>query len=577
MPVTPQKSSGRPDARTVTRRTVLKRALVGMSMPALMTLVAACTSNAAPATVPAVPAANPPSTSGSSTAPSGSPSAASAGATQPTAAATIAAPAAPVKPVGEAIFVEGTDLTTLDPQLVTDTPTGAAIQLLYEALLVYDADANLVPELATKWEVSDDKLTWTFHLRDGVKFSDGSPLTADDVVFTFKRILDEKTGSATRAQLALLSDIKAMDATTVQFVTSAPFPDLTIRLTAAILSRKATEKYSVQEYGRHPIGSGPYILGEWITGDHATFLPNPNYTGKQPARLAKLIYKGVPEASTRAAMLRTGEADIAVKIGPTDIATLKSDPNVTVQELKSMYQIAFEMNCAQADPPLNNQKVRQALNYAVDKESIVKNVLQGLGEPVVSPFGPGIQYRATFPPYAYDVQKAKQLLSEAGYPNGFKLTLWSPDGRYLQDRQVAEAVQGYLKAAGLQVELKLWEWAPYQTAVIKDATRNLMMLGRASQGADANATRLFTKASWGQYNTTNFSDPQIEELVVKARTSFDDAERTTLYQQIQQIWWEQAPWLFLHNQRAIVGIRKGISGFAMQPTEQMLLRNVMKQ
>jgi len=572
----PTESIERVVTRSLSRRDLLKRAVaLSAGAPVLSAILAACGNNAAPTSPTVAPA----STIGAQLSPTSG-----AIATPPaTTGSTPAAASAPAvlaggKPTGEVIFVEGTDVTTLDPQLITDTPSGEAAFLLYDGLLAYDLNLNPVPQLATKWDLSADKLTWTFHLRDGVKFSDGSPLTADDVAFTYNRIRDEKTGSASRSQYQLVTDVKAVDPTTVQFVTGGPFPDLLINLAGgSILSRKATEKYSVQEYGRHPVGSGPFMIGDWVTGDHVTFLPNPNYSGPEPARVAKITYKGVPEAATRAAMLRTGEADIAVKISPTDITSLKGDPNVTVQQLTSMYQISFEMNCAMTDPPLTNQKVRQALNYAVDKDSIVKNILQGLGEPMVSPFGPGIQYRATFAPYSYDPQKAKQLLADAGFANGFKMTLWSPDGRYLQDRQVAEAVQGYLKAVGIQADLKIWEWAPYNTAVIKDPTHQMSLLGRATPGADYSATRLFSKASWGQYNTTNFTDPTIEDLLPKARTTFDDATRAPLYKQIQQVWWDQAPWLFLHNQRAIVGVRKHIDGFAMRPTETMVLRNVTKK
>jgi ABC-type transport system substrate-binding protein len=476
------------------------------------------------------------------------------------------------------VFVEGTDITVLDPMMVTDTPSNGPNLLVYDGLVTFDKDMKIVPVLATKWVISPDQKTWTFTLRPNVKFSNGAIFNAKSIQFTYERMMDDATASPARSQYVAVERVEVADDLTVKFVTKYPFPDLLRNLAQPnflAYDPAHTKRFSVRDYARNPIGTGPFVLKDWVSGDRVVFVPNPHYWGAAP-RVNSLIYKPVPEGAARAAMLRTGEADIAVKIPPEEIANLERDPGVTVLKLDSMYQISYELNNMMENPPLSKKLVRQALNYAVDKEAIVKSVLMGLGAPMVSPFGPGINYRATFDPYRYDPARAKKLLADAGYPNGFKLTLNTPNGRYLKDKEVTEAVQGYLRAVGIQAEVKVWEWSPYQVMLQKDEKREAFMVGRATPSADFTATRLFSKGAIGLYNVTGFWREKVEELLVKARSSFDEKERTDGYRQIQAIVWEEAPWVFLHNQKAVVGLRKGVEGYAMLPTEVNLLANAHK-
>lgn len=487
--------------------------------------------------------------------------------------------AAAAGPKKDVVFVEGTDITVLDPMMVTDTPSNAPNLLVYEGLVTYDKDMAIVPVLATKWSISQDKKSWTFSLRPNVKFANGAPFNSKSIQFTFERLMDPATAAPSRSQYLAVERVETPDDLAVRFVTKYPFPDLLRNLAQPNLlayDPTHTKKYPVKEYARNPVGTGPFMLKEWISGDRAVFVPNPHYWGPPP-KVNSIIYKPVPEGAARAAMLRTGEADIAVKIPPEEIRNLEGDPNVKVLMLDSMYQISYELNNTKENPPLNNKMVRQALNYAVDKEAIVKTILMGLGAPMVSPFGPGINFRATFEPYRYDAAKAKKMLAEAGYPNGFKLVLSTPNGRYMKDREVTEAVQGYLRAVGVQAEVKVWEWSPYLTFLQKDESREAFMVGRATPSADFTATRLFSKGAIGLYNVTGFWREKIEDLLVKARSSFDEKERAEWYRQIQAIVWEEAPWIFLHNQKAVVGMRKNIEGFFMLSTEVNRLGNVSKQ
>jgi len=482
-------------------------------------------------------------------------------------------------PKKQLVFVQGTDLTVLDPMMSVSTPTNGALLLIHQGLVFYDKEMKIVPVLATGWSVSPDKKSWTFSLRPNVKFANGARFTAKSIQFAFERMMDPATASPARSLFMAVDRVEAPDDLTVKFITKVPFPDLLLSLAQPNLlayEPAHTKKLSLKEYARNPMGTGPFMLKEWIPGDRAVFVPNPHFWGPPPG-VDSIVIKPVPEGAARAAMLRTGEADIAVELPPEEMRNLEGDPDIVLKKIDSMYQISYELNNTKENPPLANKLVRQALNYAVDKDAIVKTLLMGLGAPMVSPFGPGMGFRATFEPYRYNPEKARKLLAEAGYPHGFKLTLATPSGRYLKDKEVTEAVQGYLQAVGVQAEVRVFEWSPYMTFIHKDEAREAFMVGRATPSPDFTTTRLFSKSAIGLYNAAKFWREKIEELMVKARSSFDAKERTEWYRQIQAIVWEEAPWVFLHNQKALVGTRKNVEGYAMLSTETSVLGGVSKR
>ena len=553
-------SDGRVRPLPVSRRAFLRRAALLGGVGLAGGLLAACAPAAPPA--PAKPVLEP---TQPAAAPQAAPAQAGASPTQQPAAA---------KPV---VFVEGTDVTAFDPTTVTDTPTWTVLGLLYDGLVTWDKDLKVLPALATKWSTSDDKKTWTFELREGVKFHDGSPMDSQAVKFSIDRVQDPATASAYRAIFANIFDkVETPDAKTVKITTKEPYPDLLVTLapaTSGIVSPATVQKYG-NDYGRNPNGTGPFMIKDWVSNERLVLVPNPNYWGPKP-QISQLTYRPIPEAAARAAVLKTGEADIVVKIPPEEIKGLEGDQNLSVLKLDSMYQVSWELNMDKTSPPLGDKRFRQGLNYAVDKDAITKIIMQGLATPIVSPFTPKVDFRVELPPYNYDPAKAKELINQAG-GSGAHITVWSPQGRYLKDKEASEAVVNYLKEAGLQADLRIWEWSPYLKAVREDPERMASMLGRATPGADFYTTRLFTKAAIGQYNTTNFSHPRVEDLAVKARSTFDESQRAAMYKEIQQIVWDEAPWVFGYNQKAIVGIRKNIQNFEMLPQEAFLLANVAK-
>ncbi len=221
-------------------------------------------------------------------------------------------------PKDELVYVEGSDIATLDGAFVVDVPSMTLLRLVYNNLVKLNRRMEIEPDLATRWDISPDRLTWTFHLRPGVKFSDSTPLTAEAVKFTLERMLDRATAAPNRIYFAEIAGIQVVDDLTLRITTSVPFPDLLFNLTQRggnVLNPAVVRKWGVKDYGQHPVGSGPFMLKEWQTGDRLAFEVNPHYWGPKP-KLRRIVYRPVPEASVRAAMLITGEADLAVKIGP---------------------------------------------------------------------------------------------------------------------------------------------------------------------------------------------------------------------------------------------------------------------
>jgi ABC-type transport system substrate-binding protein len=554
----------------VSRRTFLHRATLLTGAGLAGGLLAAC--GAQQQAPPSKPAAEP-------TKPSAIPAPAAKAEAAPTQAAPAqTAPAAQQAASGKPItFVEGTDVTQFDPTLVTDTPTWSMLALLYDGLVSWDKDLKVQPALATKWTTSDDRRTWTFELRDGVKFHDGSPFTSESVKFSIDRVLEPDVGSAYRAIFAnIFERIDTPDPRTVRITTKEPYPDLLVTLapaTSGMLHPATVQKHG-KDYGRNPNGTGPFMLKEWVANERLVLVQNPSYWGTKP-QPSQITYRPIPEGAARAAVLKTGEADIVVKIPPEEIRGLEGDANVEVHKLDSMYQVSWEMFTERTSPPFNDKRFRQALNHAVDKQAITRRIMQDLATPMVSPFTPNVDFRATFEPYAYDPDKAKQLLSQVG-ASGAKVSIWSPQGRYLKDKEASEAVVNFLREVGLDAELRIWEWSPYLRAVREDPDRQAYMLGRATPGADFFTTRLFTKGAIGQYNVSHFNTPRVEELAARARGTFDETQRATMYKEIQQIVWDEAPWLFGYNQKSIVGSRKNVQGWAMLPQEAFLLDQVTK-
>ena len=359
----------------------------------------------------------------------------------------------------------GVDLDTVDPAQMTTTTVGNMVDYVAETLTLLGPDGKVQPWLAESWTLSPDGLTYTFKLRKGVVFHDGSPFDAKAVKFTFDRLKDPAIRVPVRASLPL-KEIEALDASTVKITLtqpSVPFISALSQTTTAILSPASVDKAG-NEYKNivHTVGTGPYVFKERKKGESFTVTLNDKYWGKKPT-YDTVVFRIVPEAATRESLILAGQVDLIVLPPIADVPALQRNPAVKVLLAPSDRTMFVSLNTSK--PLLNDVRVRQALNYAVDKKAIIQNVLFGAADEMDAPMASSLFGYCKVGSYEYNPAKAKQLLTEAGVKPGTKISFHHPTGRYVQDREVAQAIAGYLREVGIEPELQTMDWPSYVSII----------------------------------------------------------------------------------------------------------------
>jgi len=488
----------------------------------------------------------------------------------------------PVFAQGRLIIASGTDAVTLDAHRITDSPSATVSEHITETLFELTPDGRIVPHLVQSYEVSEDGLVWTLHLRQGIRFHDGTPFNAAAVKYNLERILDPANAVTFRFLISPITSVDVVDEDTVRLTTAAPFAPILAHLTHSsigMLSPAALERYG-EDIARNPVGTGPFRLKEWVRNDRIVLERNPDYWG-EPPQIDEIVFRVVPEDGARMLMVQTGEADVAVRVPPDMVSVLERDPNVNVVFTPSVRTIYIGFNTYQRPDrpknPFTDRRVRQAFNYAVDNAAINEFILGGMGRPSDAPIAPGIFGYAAIGGYEYNPEKARQLLAEAGYPNGFRVQFYSPSGRYLKDLEVAEAVQAQLAEVGIQAEIVTLEWATYLDVTNRPPDENevpmfLLGWGTVTGDADYGLYPLFHSSQWVPTgsNRAFYSNPRVDELLDMARTTPDEAVRRAAYREAMQIIMEDAPWLFLHAETQITAIRTNVEGVIVHPTERII-------
>jgi|WetSurMetagenome_2_1015567.scaffolds.fasta_scaffold22400_1 ABC-type transport system substrate-binding protein len=487
-----------------------------------------------------------------------------------------AAPAA-TSPSGNTTFriVVGIDPDTWDPHGHTTTTVGNLIDYMVEKLVRIDQQGKVHPFLAESWKVSKDGKEYTFQLRKGIKFSDGTPFDATAVKASFERLTDPDLPLPSRAPYMPIKQIVAVDPLTVKFLLASPSGPLLSALSATnagIVSpatiRKTSPNYKVMT---QVIGTGPYIFKEHIRGDHAALTRNPEYWGKKPY-YDSVHVRIVPEAATRESLLLAGQADLIILPPVSDIPALQKNPNVKVLLAPSDRLIFVELNTTRA--PTNNKKVRQAINYAINKEEIIKNVLLGAADIADSPTDKSLLGYCKTGPYPYDPEKAKALLKEAGITPGTKLNFQAPTGRYVQDFPAAQAIAGFLKEVGLEAQPTTADWPTYTAQYRKPESENMLnmtMLGWAATYPDeAHTMQQFSKDEHPPKGSAPsfYTTPKVEEMIKAALGETDPQKRLDMYCQLNKIVWDDAPWLFLWTQRFPIVYSAKVTNISSDPTEK---------
>ena len=456
------------------------------------------------------------------------------------------------------------DVSTLDPHLLdVNHPTGSVIWSLFDSLVRRGPDGADLPRLATSWERVND-LTWRFHLRQGVMFQDGSAFTAADVKFSFDRM--SRLPFVTLQQLwpqTTLKQVSVIDAYTIELQTEKPSVTMLYWLEEAFIVPKGHYSAHDEAYlNTHPVGSGPYRLAEWVPGDHVSLVANAAYFDGAPA-LKDVVFKVVPEVNARINGLATGDIDLAMELSPDTVAQASTGRSRPLEAL-GLRKLHFGISQNSKLAALRDARVRQALNYAIDLPTIIRTLMHGSTTPLKSVVNePNAD--TTLVPNSYQPDKARQLLAEAGYPQGFDLDIdFTPF--WGQDKDVSETVAGYLNAVGIRTHLHADEWSDFRRKLSDQSFDGLFYAGWAALINPAVELVIFTCKQ--EDNASGYCDPHYDDLVHRASTEYDAVKRKPLLDAAQQIAWNQAYWLFLWRGPVYAGISNRID-YTLRPDDYL--------
>ncbi len=471
---------------------------------------------------------------------------------------------------------QGSDAVSLSPHAVNDQPSARVMRQIYDTLVVQTEDLELVPGLAESWEQVDEN-TWLFHIREGVTFHDGSPLTASDVAWTLDRLRNPETGAPAAFLVGFIDTIEAVDEQTVQLTTATPFAPLLAHLShtaTSILSEDAVTAAG-EDYGTTVvIGTGPFKFVQWDTASQIVLERNDDWWGGEVLP-AELVFRPIVEGTVRAIELEAGGIDIAYSLEPRDYLRLQDTPRVVVDEIETLSTAYIGFN-AQKEP-FDDVRVRQAINYALDVQAIIDAIYEGLGIPANGPISPQVFGANTeLEGYEYDPERARELLAEAGYEGGFSTSIWTNDNPLRI--QIAEIVQAYLQDVGVNAEIQVLEWGAYLDGTAA-GNHDMFILGWVTVTADADygLYALFHSSQFGNAgNRTFWSNERVDELLDLGRSEADADARMEYYGEAQEIITEEAPWIFLNVTLEFNGWRDNISGFEPHPAGHHRLYNVSK-
>ena len=463
----------------------------------------------------------------------------------------------PLTVQGKSVIIgQGTDLDILDPTIAFSTMDLVVQGHIFDPLVSRDRDLKLINRLASSYQ-NIEPTRWRFHLRKGVTFHNGESFNAECVRFTWKQIFAPGSVSRMKGQFNTIADIKVLDDYTIDIITKKPDPSLVARLTMFhIVPPKYISEVGQAKFGRNPIGTGAFKFVEWVRDDRLTLKRNEKYWDGPHPTVKEVVFRVIPEIQSRLAALQTGEVDIASNIPPDLAKRVDTKGRFDLKSVLTTRVIYLDFSSTPGSPILD-KRVRLAINYAIDRDAIIKHVLENYGEKVAT-LAPRIVfgYDPSIPPYPYDPKKAKRLLAEAGYPNGFSIEMAGPAGRYMRDKEILQAVVGQLDKIGVKVDLKLLEWGSHLTKIASRTAAPIFMLGWGQTSLDLDHYFEPIYHSKGAYSQKN--DKELDNLIDKARYEIDVIKRKDLYSKIQKLVYDQAYLCPLYEQKDLFGVNKRV-------------------
>ena len=487
-----------------------------------------------------------------------------------------------VSPDNDFVIALQADATHLDPHVSGNGVSNTITNSMYETLVWFDENLELKPLLAKSWTVSDDGLDYTFVLNEGIKFHDGEPFNAESIVANYERAKSDSS-------LRLASQTAMWDSVTVdseyQVTIHLKEPNNTFLNKLAqvrIVSPKAIKELGKDGLAKQSAGTGPFILSERVDGGYTKMVRNENYWQDGP-KVDTLTWRVVPEDGARVAMLQTGEADIISPLPAIQVDKLKDDASLDVLNLGGLtYRYAtLNKNYTLADgrKPLDDVRVRQAMNYAFDSEAYTQVVFQGYASVPTSLFASSVPYYAEQTPYTADVEKAKSLMSEAGYSDGFPINIWVDNTTI--EMQGAEFLKQQLAQINIDVNVVPMESTTIadMTSAPEDKTEVQMWYVNWSSGdysADGSMRNILhgDKYPPSGYNTAFYNNAEFNKCLDDALKTTDTDEITKLYAQAQSIAWEECPWIFLGVDNSLIGQKKYVKGIKYRPGGTILVTNI---
>ncbi|MBF0495601.1 MAG: peptide-binding protein [Deltaproteobacteria bacterium] len=497
----------------------------------------------------------------------------------------------PAKPAYGDAIVEGSigDATNLIPFLSSDSSSHGIAGLAYNGLIKYDKDLNMVGDLAESWDVSPDGLTITFHLRKNVKWQDGKPFTAEDVMATYRVIIDPKTPTPYAGDFQQVKTAEILDPYTFRVTYGQPFAPGLNSWGAAILPAHVISGTDITKspLSRQPMGTGPYRLKEWITGQKIVLTSNHDYFEGRPY-IDQYVYRIIPDMATMFLELKSGGVD---QMGLTPLQYERQTNTPSFQENYRKYRyLSFSytyLGFNLLDPKFQDKRVRQAIAHAIDKQELIDGVLLGLGKEATGPFKPGTWvYNPNVKKYPYDPEKAKQLLAEAGWKQTnaegvlvkdgvpFEFTIITNPGNALREK-TGVIIQQRLKKIGISVKIRTIEWAAFLKQFIDQKKFEATILAwTIPQDPDLYDVWHSSKTRPGELNFISYQNPELDLLIQSARHTFDRAKQKEIYFKIQEILAEDQPYDFLYVPDALPIISARFHG--VQPAPAGISYNFIK-
>ena len=470
------------------------------------------------------------------------------------------------------VVAQGADVKSLDPHASNDNPSSRVRVQIYDRLVQLDDNGVPQPMLAESWERPDDTTT-IFHLRKGVKFHNGDEMKASDVKFSLERALK---APEIFYIIEGINGIEVLDDYTVKVTTEKPMAALLNNLsngTIAILSEKATTEAG-EGFGQHPIGTGPYKFVSWQSGDKITLEAFPEYWQGTPS-IKNVVFKSIVEETNRTIGLETGELDVVYDILGMDKVKLREDERFTFIEEPQLALTYLGFNLKKE--PYNNPKVREAISYAIDQKPIIDTVFLGAAEPANSILGKNIFAYYDVEKFTQDIEKAKALLAEAGYPDGFKAKIWVNDNPVRRDTAVI--LQDQLKQIGIDLAIETVEWGAFLDGTARgDHEMYLLGWGTVTRDPDYGMYELISTATMGAAGNRSFySNPTVDKLLEEGRTELDPEKRKAIYKEIQEIIRKDIPMYMIIYPLQNVVTQKNIKNFKLDSAQSHKIYGVIKE